>query len=103
MHGTLGMREMLYSVECRQEFQRISPNILGNVLKDSRECYQKFRGVSSHILGNALKYSEECRQTLRGMLPSILGNVAKHSYVIINVIIKLFTVDKNVLHSFRQS
>ena len=35
-------------------FQGMSPNILGNVAKNSGECPQSFQGISLNILGMSL-------------------------------------------------
>ena len=50
---------MLYSGDCHQTFQGMSPNIPGNVLKHSGECPQTFRGMA--------KDSGECPQMFQGM------------------------------------
>ena len=44
-------------------FQRMSPNILGNVAKHYGKCRQKFQGMLENIPGNIAKHSGECRQT----------------------------------------
>ena len=57
----------LYSGECYQAFQGMSPDIPGNVGKHS---------------GNVAKHSKECPETFQGMLamlPNIPGNVTNHS------------------------
>ena len=59
--------------ECPQTSQRISTNILGNVLKCSAECRQKSRGMPSKIPENVARHSREYHQTFCGMSPSILG------------------------------
>ena len=48
------------SVECRQTFRGILPNIPGNVAKHSAECSQTFRGMSPNIPGNVAEHSGEC-------------------------------------------
>ena len=53
--------------------------IPGNVAKHTVECRQTFRGMSPNIPGNVAKYSGECPQTFRGMSPNIPENVTKHS------------------------
>ena len=72
--GNAGIGGMLYSGECRQTFQGMSPNIPGNVAKHSeecrqifRKCRQTFRGMSSNIPENVPKYSGEYHQRFRGM------------------------------------
>ena len=74
VNGMRGTGGMLYSEECRQTFQGIYSNILGNVAKHSGECPETFRGMSSNIpgnitkhSGNVAKHSGECRQTFGGM------------------------------------
>ena len=41
MQGTRGIGGMLYSMECPQTFWALSPNIPGNIIKDSAECPQR--------------------------------------------------------------
>ena len=67
MQETREMGGMLYSGECPQTFQGISPNILGIVAKHSGKCSQTFRGMSSNIPWNIVKHSGGCSQTFRGM------------------------------------
>ena len=45
MRGTRGMGGMLYSVECHQTFRGMSPNVPGNVIKNSQERRQTFQGM----------------------------------------------------------
>ena len=45
--------------ECRQTFQGMLPNILGNVAKHFGECPQTFRGMLLNIPGNVAKYQPE--------------------------------------------
>ena len=87
MRGTRGMGGMLYSGECRQTFQGMSPNIPGNVLKHSGDCRKTLWRMSPNIPGNVVKHSGECRKTFRGMSPNIPGNV-----IIIIIIKALFNV-----------
>ena len=54
----------------------MSPNIPGNVARNSGECPQTFWGMLLNILGNVLKHSAE--GTFQGISPDIPGNVAKH-------------------------
>ena len=58
MRGTRGMEEggILYPEECHQTFRGMSPNIPGNVIKDSREYHQTFREISSNIPGNIANF-----------------------------------------------
>ena len=85
MRGTQGMRRMLYSRECPQTFQGMSPNILGNVpnilgnvLKHCGECRQTFRGISPNISENVPKHCEECSQMIQKIFENNLGHVVKH-------------------------
>ena len=59
-NGMLGIWGMLYSGECPQIFQGISPNVPGNVTKHSEERHQTFREMSANILGTVLKHAGEC-------------------------------------------
>ena len=84
MQVTQGMGGMLYSRECHQILQGMSPNIPGNVLKHSGECCQTFRGtcqifrgMSSNIPGNVAKYSGECHQIFWGMFSNNPENIRK--------------------------
>ena len=80
-NGMLGTREiggMLYSVECRQTFWRMSSNIPGNVAKHSGECCHTFQGMSSSIPGTVLKHSGECHQKIQRIFGNNLWYVVKH-------------------------
>ena len=41
--------------ECGQTFQKMPPNIPGNVAKHSGKCCQTFQGISPNIPGNVIK------------------------------------------------
>ena len=51
----------------------MSPNIPGNVTKNSGECPQRFSGMLPNIPENAAKHSGECPQVFRGMSVSLKG------------------------------